>query len=120
MMLLNVFYKPLHIPELFKWVLIIGVFIPLGLTFYFIKKQKQERQGIPVIAGAEACPTTDSPKKIKRRLVLLMLLGCLVGLCSPLWLPLTGNTLGIRGDFIVGLITATFTCIIFGLKLRKI
>ena len=36
--LLNVFSKPLHISETFQWVLILGMFMPLGLTFYFIKK----------------------------------------------------------------------------------
>ena len=44
MMLLNIFSKPLHIPDLLQWVLIIGVFIPLGWMFYLIKKQKQEKQ----------------------------------------------------------------------------
>ena len=43
MMMLNVFSKPLHIPEAFKWVLSIGVFIPLGLALYYIKRQKQEK-----------------------------------------------------------------------------
>lgn len=127
--LLNVFSKPLHIPQPFRWVLTIGVFIPIGLMFYFIKVQKRERAnasgtGETVTNAAAVRPPTANPgieqKKIKRNLWLGMASGCAVGLCAPLWLPLTGTTLGLKGDFVIGLITVAICCSIFGLRLRKL
>jgi len=125
MILLNVFSKPLHISEPFQWVLMIGVFIPIGLTFYFIKVQKREKAGASgtgetVTIAATADPATEQQKKTRRNLLLGMGLGCLVGLCAPLWLPLTGTTLGPKGDFVVGLITMAICCTIIGLRLRKL
>jgi hypothetical protein len=120
MMLLNVFSKPLHISEAFQWVLIVGVFIPLGLTFYFIKKQKQERREQPVMADAAARPAVERQQSAKRRLILMMVLGSIVGLCSPFWLPLTETSLGTGGDLVCGTITAAVACTIFGLRLRKL
>jgi hypothetical protein len=46
--------------------------------------------------------------------------GIFMSLLSPFWMPLTGTTLGIKGDFIVGLITAGIFCLIVGIQLRKI
>ncbi len=120
MMLLNVFSKPLHIPETFQWVLIIGVFIPLGLLFYFIKQQKLEKQAQPVPSDVGVSTATDPQQSAKRRLILLMVLSSAFGLCSPLWLPLTGTTLGLPGDLACGIITAIMLCAIFGYRLRKL
>ncbi len=119
MMMLNVFSKPLHISEAFQWVLIIGVFIPLGFTFYFIKKQKQEKQEQPNSAGITARPATDQQQSAKKKLILMMVLGSIVGLCAPFWMPLTGTSLGVGGDLICGIITAVFVCAICGFRLRK-
>jgi hypothetical protein len=125
MMLLTVFSKPLHIPEPFKWALTIGVFVPIGLMFYFIKVQKREKAdasgtGEIVTVASTANPGTEQQKKIKRNLWLGMASGCAAGLCAPLWLPLTGTTLGPKGDFVVGLITVAICCTIFGFRLRKL
>jgi hypothetical protein len=120
MMLLNVFSKPLHIPEQFQWVLTIGIFIPLGLTFYFIKKQKQEKLEQPVSTEAAARLVTDTKQNVKKRLILMMVLCAVIGLCAPLWLPVTGSTLGTRGDFICGVVTVAVLCTIFGIRLRKL
>jgi hypothetical protein len=120
MMLLNVFSKPLHIPDAIQWVLIIGVFIPLGLMFHFIKKQKQEKLAPVASVNAAPQPVAESPKTIKNRLILIMAIGVVIGLCAPLWMPLTGSTLGTVGDLVCGLITAAIVCIIFGLRLRKL
>jgi hypothetical protein len=121
MMLLNVFSKPLHIPEAFDWVLLIGMFIPLGLTFYYIKRQKLEKQQPSGSADAAAAQSVDATRQsVKKRLILMMVLGVLVGLCAPLWLPVTGSSLGVRGDFICGIITAVVVCVIVGFRLRKI
>ena len=119
MTMLNVFSKPLHIPEAFQWVLIIGMFIPLGLTFYFIKRQRQEKLEPAVIAPA-AQPVDDARQKVKKRLILMMVLGVAIGLCAPLWLPVTGTSLGAPGDLICGIITAAVACTIFGIRLRKL
>jgi hypothetical protein len=120
MMLLNVFSKPLHIPEAFQWVLVIGVFIPLGLVFYFIKRQKFEKLKQAASGEAAVGSAADERQIIRRRLLLIMVVGSAAGLCSPLWMPFTGTTLGTRGDFICGVITAAIVCTIVGLRLRKI
>jgi RNAse (barnase) inhibitor barstar len=117
--------KPLHIPEPFQWVLIIGVFVPIGLAFYFIKISKREKAeasgtGETLANPATTSTATEQQKKTKRNLWLGMVLGCAVGLCAPLWLPWTGTTLGPKGDFVVGLITVAICCTIFGLRLRKL
>ena len=117
MMLLNVFSKPLRIPETFQWVLIIGVFIPLGLSFYFIKKKIEKQSGSKETVNP---PDLDQRQSTKRRLVFMMVLGVAAGLSSPLVMPLTGTTLGLKGDFICGLIASAVICFIFGMKLRKL
>lgn len=123
--LLNVFSKPLHIPEPFKWGLIIGIFVPIGLMFYFIKVQKREKAdasgtGETITSTSPVNPATEQQRRIKRNLWVGMASGCAAGLCAPLWLPLTGTTLGPKGDFVVGLITVAICCTIFGLRLRKL
>ena len=120
MMLLNVFSKPLHIPDAFQWVLMIGVFIPLGFTFYFIKLQKLEKQQPPVSPTTDGRATAEVRQGTRNRLILIMVLGCAVGLSSPLWLPLTGTPLGPLGNFICGIITTAIVCVIFGFRLRKL
>lgn len=120
MMLLNVFSKPLHIPEAFQWGLIIGAFIPLGLVFYFTKRRKQEKLERLVYTESAGQPVADARQSIKKRLVSMMVLGVVIGLCAPLWLPVTGSTLGVRGDFVCGIITAAIMCLIVGIKLRKL
>lgn len=120
MMLLIVFSKPLYIPAAFQWVLIIGAFVPLGLTFYLVRQQKLERQAQPASAESAVQPPTDARQSTKRRLILLMVPGSVVGLCAPLWLPMTGSTLGVRGDFICGIITVAVVWAIFGFRLKRL
>ena len=120
MMLLSVFSKPLHIPEAFQWILMIGVFIPLGLSFYFIKQQKLETDAQPASAEAVVRPVSGASQRTRQRLILMLVLGSAIGLCSPFWLPLTGSTLGARGDFICGIITVAVVCTIFGFRLRRL
>lgn len=120
MMMLNVFSKPLHIPESVQWILVIGVFIPLVWTFYLIKKQKQEKLEQSASTETAKSKNVDERQNTKKRLILIMVLCSAVGLCAPLWMPLTGTTLGTRGDFICGIITAVTVCVIFGIRLRKI
>ena len=130
MILLNVFSKPLHIPEAFQWVFMIGVFVPIGFTFYLIKVQKRDKAAASntgkavtnsaTMDPAAVDPATEQRKKAKQRLLLMIGIGCGIGLTAPLWLPLTATTLGPKGDFVVGLITVAICCIIFGLRLRKL
>jgi hypothetical protein len=120
MMLLNVFSKPLHIPDSLQWILIIGVFVPLGWMFYLIKKQKQEKLEQSASTETVKSKVVDERQNTKKRLIITMVLASTVGLCAPLWLPLTGSTLGVRGDFICGIVTAIIVCVIFGIRLKKI
>jgi len=122
MMLLNVFSKPLHIPEPIQWVLILGVFIPLGWLFYLIKKDKREKlqqSQHPLPTESTKSSIINERQNTKKKLVLMMVLGSTVGLCAPLWIPLTGTTLGATGDFICGAITAVVICVIYGVRLRN-
>lgn len=117
MMLLNVFSKPLHIPEVFQWALIVGVFVPLGFAFYFIKQQKLEKQRQP---AAPEDVRLKQQQTARKWLILSMILGSAVGLCSPFWMPLTGTTLGFRGDLICGIITTVIVWSILGFRLGKV
>src|SRR5579871_5222298 len=65
MLLLGVFSKPLHIPETFTWVLILGVFIPLGLLLSLIKQQKLESQTQLASTGAAVQPVIDPRQSTK-------------------------------------------------------
>ena len=119
MMTLNVFSKPLHIPEIFQWVLMIGVFAPLYLVFRYIKQLKLEK------ASSEgAAVKVDAAEKeksaTKKRLFWAMALSVAGSLASPFWLPLTGTTLGIKGDVVVGVITACIVILIIGTRIRKL
>jgi hypothetical protein len=121
MMLLIVFSKPLNIPELFHRVMIVGVLIPLALMFHFIKAQKKEQ-------AEESTPETPLSassnelvqKKKKNQIILMIVAGTAVGLSCPLWLPLTGSSLGAQGDLFAGLITAVIVLAILGPQLRKL
>ena len=120
MMLLNVFSKPLGIPSLFQWVLIFGVWIPIGLMFSYIKKLKEEN-AIKILA--QDLPKDEEAsrrKKIKTRLIMLWALGAAVGFTAPLWSPLTGHSLGKTGDFVCGLVTVIVVSVIYGKKMKKI
>jgi len=88
--------------------------------FHFIKKQKQEKLAPATASVAAQQPAAESSKNVKTRLILIMGIGVVIGFCAPLWMPLTGTTLGTVGDLICGLITAAIVCVIFGLRLRKL
>ncbi len=127
-MLLIVFSKPLHIPEVLQWVLMVGIFVAAGLMFYFLKQHKLEKQAQPVpVAAPVAVPAegqvsaiADPKRKARRGLVLGMVLGAAVGLCSPLWMPLTGTTLGWRGDLVSGIVATVAVCAVCGFKLSRL
>jgi|SRR6516165_7899684 hypothetical protein len=120
LMLLNVFSKPLHIPEAFQWALIFGNFIPIGLMFYLINKRKFEAQTQASSAESMVLPTANQKQLAKKKLVLNMVLGSAVCLCGPLWLPLTGTSLGIQGNFVCSIFGAVVVCTIYGIKLRNL
>lgn len=117
---LNVFSKPLHIPLSIQWVLMFAQFIALGFAFYFIRRQKLEKRMASASGEAAPASDTDQQRSIRKRLLLIMVLGSAVGLCSPFWMPYTGTTLGARGDFICGVIAAAIVCVVLGFRLRKL
>ena len=120
MMLLAVFSKPLHIPEAGQWILLLGAWIPLYLTFRLNKRLKLEKSHGFKPAQAPTDAQWELKKKTRRNLLLSMLLGCVIALCSPLWMPLTGTTLGAKKDFLIGVLTAVIVCAIIGSRLRKV
>ena len=120
MMLLNAFSKPLYIPEEVKLGLSLGFFIPLALMFRYAKRLKQEHT-ITIQNETEINKVAINPKrKIRNRLLLIMALVVTVCLATPFWKPLTGTSLGMKGDLFVGMITAAIVCIIIGIRLRKV
>src|SRR5579862_8239562 len=85
MMFLNVFSKPLHIPQGIQWVLILGVFVPLALVFRYIKILKQE-QAIKAENTVQANgQQEDAKRKVRKRLLLMMVAGGMVSLACPFW-----------------------------------
>ena len=120
MCVLNVFSKPLHIPEFFHWVMIIGVFVSIGLMIHFIKVLKQEKAGGTATVGESRTGLTEQKQVAKRNLRLMMGIGCVLGLCAPLWLPLTGTSLGLIQNIVIGFISAAIICVICGIRLRKL
>lgn len=120
MMLLAVFSKPLHIPDPIQWALILGVFVPIGFLFYLVKRVKQERTQNAAPGEQITASSHQVQRKARKGLLISMALGALVGLSAPFWMPLTGTTLGPKGDFIVGLITVAIVCAICGYRLRKL
>jgi uncharacterized membrane protein YeaQ/YmgE (transglycosylase-associated protein family) len=120
MMWLNILSKPLHISEAFQWVLIIGVFYPIALTFHYNKKLKKEKKAAMQASDGTIMFAEDSRKKRKKMLLMMMACGVIVGMLAPFWGPITGTTLGFRGDMIVGLITAVISCTIFGIGIARL
>jgi len=41
MLLLNAFSRPLHVPLIGQWVLIIGVVVPIGLCIHYNNRLKE-------------------------------------------------------------------------------
>jgi hypothetical protein len=120
MMFLNVFAKPLHIPDEVRWILIVGVFVPLTMVFQYLKVLKQEQAAAPEDQKQVNGEAGDPRRKVKNRLLLGMAFGVMAGLAAPFWMPITGTSLGMKGDFLCGLFSAAVLCTIFGLRIRKL
>ena len=118
--MLDLFSKPLHVPETVKWVLPLAIFILLGIILYWAKAQKQERQQQIVTDDDFARWLRESQQRTKRGLITLMVLGVAVGLCAPLWLPLTGASLGSLGNLGCGIVTAIVICVICSIRLSRL
>jgi hypothetical protein len=117
---LFVFSRPLRIPEEFQFLIFVGLFILLGMSINFIKKQKSGKKGPVSEANSVVLPTANQTQSAKRKLIVLMALALVVGLCAPLWLPLIGNSLGIQMDLAAGIFGGAVICVICGIKLKKL
>jgi len=113
MMFLNIFSHALGIPLEAQIALEVGVFVPLGLIFFLLKRLKAEgaNRGIPRPVPSEEKQTPE----IRGRKPLLIVWGgtVIMSLAAPLWLPITGSTLTLRLNFVVGLVTAAIVSCIF-------
>ena len=119
MMLLNVFSHPLGIPSGVQWALMIGVFVPLSLIFFYAKKLKAEKASD---TGRVAMPPNElsaAQKKIRKRFIVIWVCVAAYSLTAPLWLPIAGVSLGTRGDFMIGVCTAALVSLIFAIRLRR-
>lgn len=119
MMLVNVFSEPLGITGNVKWALLIGVFVPLGLVFYYSKKLKAEGANGSVTVGLAASRLSIERKKTGKRLIVIWACVVAYSLAAPIWLPITGVSLGTRGDFLVGVLTAALVSAIFAVRIKK-
>jgi hypothetical protein len=120
MVFLNVFSHPLGISNGVQWALILGNFVPLGLLFHYNKKLKEERANKTDGAGLEAAEPTATQKKARKRFILIWVSVVAYSLTAPIWLPITGVSLGTRGDFLVGVTGATMVSVIFAVRLKKL
>ena len=112
MMLLNVFSRPLGIPEAAQWVLIIGVFVPLGLLIVYSRRLRSER----ALGAAAQRPALRSARAV---LVTAWVCGVACALAAPFWLPIAGAGVGTRGNVAIGVITAIVLSVVFGIRLKR-
>ena len=117
-MLMNVFSNPLGISENVKSLLLIGVWVPLGLTFFYIKRLKKETT-VEVESKETESETRKTQSKARNSFIATWICGVVFSLAAPFWLPTTGTILGKRGDLLVGVLTAGMVSVIFGLRWKK-
>jgi hypothetical protein len=102
-----------------QWALIIGVLIPLGSIFHYSKKLKEERASDAVRVGVPASEISAAQKNIRKRFIVIWVCVAAYSLAAPVWLPITGVTLGVRGNFLIGVVTAVVVSVIFAIRLKK-
>jgi len=121
MMWLNILSHPLGISEGVQWVLILGVFIPLGLIFVYNKRLKKEKTEAVAAGTLPASKIVDHQNKGRKRLIVIWI--CLVpfALSFPFWLPsISGISLGRVGDFMVSIASIAMFSLIFWIQLKKL
>jgi hypothetical protein len=107
-------------PVQLNWVLLIVGFVSSAFSLHFVKLLKRQDAHGPGIEVAAGDSSSELRKSTRNRLLIFMVVSSIPGLCIPLWSPLVGTSLGLRGDVIVGLITVAIVCTFFGFKLRRI
>ena len=119
MMLPSIFSRPLGISGGVHWALLIGVTFPLGLVFHYTKKLKEERAREAVSAVPPASEFATAQKKTRKRFIVIWICVVAYSLAAPVWLPITGATLGVRGDLLIGVAIAFLVSVIFVSLLLK-
>jgi hypothetical protein len=114
-MLLCVFSKPLHLSDTVYWMLAATMFVFLYLEFRYIKQMKAERAA-KVLTENEK---NDAAKKMKKSTFWIILYGVAMSLLTPLWLPFTGESLGVRGDTVIGITSGVIFFTVFVTVRRK-
>jgi hypothetical protein len=117
--LLTVFSRPLRIPDGVQWALLLGMFGPLGLVFHYKKKLKNESAGDSAREEQSTSKISRVQKRIRKRFIMIWVWTTLLSLAAPIWLPITGVSLGTLGDFLVGVLTAILGSVIFSVRLKK-
>jgi hypothetical protein len=116
---LNVLSHPLGIPFGVQLALEIGVFIPLGLVFVYNRRMRNERK----VGEAQKTAAVEKPLRPSLRagkgFLGIWVCAVLFSLAAPLWLPITGNDLGVRTNLLVGFITAVVVSCVFFWGLRR-
>jgi hypothetical protein len=104
-----------------QWALLILMWIPLGLTFFYIKKLKGEKASQVAAGILPASKIEDDKRKARKRLIVIWICMVPFTLTTFLWMPyVSGISLGLRGDVFVSIATLAMVSLIFWIQLKKL
>jgi FtsH-binding integral membrane protein len=110
----------LGIPDSGQWALLILIWVPLGLVFFYIKKLKEERA--EAIASGVLAPSKVANEQSRGRKKLIVIWICMFPftMSFPFWLPtVSGVSLGRLGDFMTAFASFLILSVICWIQLKK-
>lgn len=97
------------------------MWIPLGLTFFYIKKLKSEKASQVAAGILPVSKIEDDKRKARKRLIVIWICMVPFTLTTFLWMPyVSGISLGLRGDVFVSIATLAMVSVIFRIQLKKL
>jgi hypothetical protein len=97
------------------------MWIPLGLTFFYIKKLKSEKASQVAAGILPVSKIEDDKRKARKRLIVIWICMVPFTLTTFLWMPyVSGISLGLWGDVFVSIATLATVSLIFWLQLKKL
>jgi FtsH-binding integral membrane protein len=110
----------LGIPEAGQWALLIVIWVPLGLVFYYFKKLKKERAEAIASGVLALSKVADEESKGRKKLILTWVCMFPFTMSFPFWLPtVSGVSLGHLGDFLTAFGSFLMLSLVFWLRLKK-
>ena len=98
---------------------IIGLFVSAGLILRYNKILKAERLRDAARVERAVSEISATRTKIRKQLFAMWAFWSVGMLLAPLWLPITGVSAGVRGDFFAGLAGAILVSVIIAFRLMK-